>query len=195
MYPVIYPKDQHSKIRLGKNSHSGNSAPVLQNSRERHQSIIDDTPALFNIVDNFGADGSEPMIELSYFDVTKANFSAINEAANTHNLDADLIRAIMYLETTHGYYDKIYPWRNTILPMNVSYTYWKDLGVDETFLEDTRNNIDTGAKILKRIQDRVSDPSVAKIASIYNFMGKEIVSDYGARVATIYQKQLWKVNK
>ncbi|MDH2436353.1 hypothetical protein QCD60_27860 [Pokkaliibacter sp. MBI-7] len=197
MYPIIYPKSPKSQTRLGQNSNGAQNScrPVYQNSPERHRSLIENTPAFFNISDNFGADGSEPAIELSYFDVTKANISHIQSACLKHDVDPDLISAIMYLETTHGYYDKINPWRNTILPMNVSYTYWKDLGVSEASLEQTANNIDIGALILRRIQDRVSDPSVAKIASIYNFLGKEVVSDYGARAATIYKQKLWKKTK
>jgi len=42
---------------------------------------------------------------------------------------------------------------------------------------------------LKRIQDRMKDPKIAKISSIYNFTGSKVISDYGARVAMIYREK------
>ncbi|WLQ16019.1 hypothetical protein O5O45_08840 [Hahella aquimaris] len=72
--------------------------------------------------------------------------------------------------------------------MNIRYKYWKEIVIDEKTMENPSKNIDVGALLLKRIQDRVTDPTVAKIASIYNVLGREIVNQYGARVATIYKK-------
>ena len=109
-----------------------------------------------------------------------------------HDLDADLIRSIMFMETSHGWYDKINPIRKTILPMNIHYEYWKNLGFSKEQLLIPKINIDVGTLILKRIQNRLQYPKISKIASVYNFIGKERVSDYGSRVARIYKERAWE---
>ena len=52
-------------------------------------------------------------------------------------------------------------------------------------------NINFGVILLSRIQARIKNPTIAKIASIYNFLGAEKVNNYGARVAKIYFEQPW----
>ena len=49
-----------------------------------------------------------------------------------------------------------------------------------------------GALILSRIIDRVPNPTIEKVASIYNYTGKEKVSDYGLHVIRIYEDRLWE---
>ena len=58
----------------------------------------------------------------------------------------------MYLEASHGWYDEFAPWlRKTILPMNIHYDYWKELGFSESQLEDPKINIHVGTLLIKRI--------------------------------------------
>lgn len=47
--------------------------------------------------------------------------------AKEKGVDANLVKAIMYMETTHGYYDAILELFNknkSILPMNINVDYW-----------------------------------------------------------------------
>lgn len=105
--------------------------------------------------------------------------------------------AIMYMETTHGWYDKLYPdflekqfpMRKSILPMNIYYSYWRDLGVTKELLNCPFYNIDFDMILLSRIKK----PSIEKIATIYNFLGAEKVNNYGARVNKIYYQQPWNI--
>jgi len=90
------------------------------------------------------------------------------------------------METTHGWYDAVYPMRKTILPMNLYYQYWRDLGITKENLGCSFYNIEFGVILLSRIQQRIENLTIAKIASIYNFLGAEKVNDYGARVAKLY---------
>ncbi|MDG9670442.1 hypothetical protein ONV78_22075 [Hahella sp. CR1] len=190
MYPDIYPVDPQTKRRLSfiSNNFHNTCRPILSATADRKESILKNTVSFFNISNNFQADGSEPLFEASIFDQTKKYSDMIDASSLKYNVDAGLIRAVMYMETTHGYYDSIYPLRVTVLPMNIHYKYWKELAINEKTMENPSKNIDVGALLLKRIQDRVTDPTVAKIASIYNVLGREIVNQYGARVATIYKK-------
>ncbi|WP_166267240.1 hypothetical protein [Marinobacter caseinilyticus] len=86
----------------------------------------------------------------------------------------------MYMETTHGWYDKFYPYRKTILPMNLHYKYWRELGVTKENLECPFYNIEFGIILLARITARVKDPTSRKVATIYHFLGTEKVNEYGA---------------
>ena len=79
--------------------------------------------------------------------------------------------------------------RRSILPMNIHYRYWRKLGVTKELISCPYYNIDFGVILLSRIEAQIENPSIAKIASIYNFLGVEKVSDYGARVARIYFTQ------
>lgn len=97
----------------------------------------------------------------------------------------------MYMETTHGWYDRLYPARKTILPMNIHYRYWRQLGVTKESLACPYYNIEYGVILLSRIKARLEQPTVRKIATLYNFIGAEEVNDYGARVAALCREQPW----
>ena len=166
--------------------------PITQHSEERKRSIELDSNAIFFVKDSLIADNSEVFYETCSQTTVKQYDHIIKVKSFMHDLDADLIRSIMFMETSHGWYDRINPLRKTILPMNIHYEYWKKLGFSKDQLLNPKINIHAGALILKRIQNRLNDPKISKIASVYNFIGKESVSDYGARVAKIYNERAWE---
>jgi len=173
--------------------------PVINNELERKKSIIKNTPAIFEIADNPNAISTEPLIELnSQSEVIRWRVLIIS-SAQKHKVESRLAMAIMYMETTHGWYDKLYPnfldkkfpLKKSILPMNIRYTYWRKLGITKESIRCPYYNIDFGVILLSRIQARIKKPTIAKIASIYNFLGAEKVNNYGARVNKIYHQQPW----
>lgn len=175
--------------------------PIINDSNGRRLSIIRNTPAIFEISENIRANGNIPFIEKqSSQEVTKW-CEASYDIASKSNVDIDLVRAIIYMETTHGYYDHLYdslPFLNgihkqkSIRPMNINFSYWKGLGITEESMSDPIKNIEIGVLLLSRIIKRVQNPTVAKVATLYNFIGAETVNDYGARVTQIYQQKPWK---
>jgi hypothetical protein len=106
-----------------------------------------------------------------------------------------LIRAIMYIETTHGYYDAplaLIGENKSILPMNVNVDYWGDAFGSRAALNDPYENIRAGAEILRRIIANLPrEASVRQIATLYNNINAESVTDYGARVDEIHAQQPW----
>ena len=164
---------------------------VLTKASDRKLSIINNTPAYFPVAENKFASGSKPFIELHDKNEVQKWMLLILLYSKKHNLDPDLVKAIMYMETTHGWYDAINPFRRTILPMNVHFEYWKKLVRSKSRLNCPANNIELGTIILKRISDRVDNNSIRKIATLYNSLAKEQVTDYGARVEVIYKSKLW----
>lgn len=118
----------------------------------------------------------------------------IEEEAARVGLDPDLIRAIMYQENARGWYDVLLDplgAATSILPMNIQPGYWGQLGIDEETARDPRTNIRAGAKLLRAIVDRLPDPTPAKVATIWNSLGRTEVSDFGARVGRTYLAKPW----
>lgn len=166
--------------------------PRINDSDGRKQSILNNTPAIFDIRDD-GPNivGEAPFYELEIASQVHSWCSLIASISKSHRLDSNLVASIMYIETTHGWYDKAYPFKKTILPMNVHYAYWKELGVTKENLACKHYNIEFGTILIARIADRIINPTVRKIATIYNFLGAERVNEYGARVERIYQDKPW----
>lgn len=169
--------------------------PSLTLDAERRKSILDDTPASFPIKYNPNADGSEPWYTEHRIgsDAVAKTDKLIEEEANRLGLDPDLLRAVIYVENSQGHYGGLaglvekLGMAKTVFPMNINPALWSGvIGVRPEDLSDPQLNIRAGATLLKRIKSRLSDPSIAKIASIYNFGGAEQVSDYGTRVEEAY---------
>ena len=104
----------------------------------------------------------------------------------------------MYLEAAHGYYDAPFAGLDryidvidTIRPMNVHTEFWRDF-IGERNPRDPEDNIDIAAQLLRRIVDRLETPTVAKVATIYNSLGRERVSEYGVDVAAYYNQRIWE---
>lgn len=176
--------------------------PVLNDRDSRKDSIVNDTPAIFEIEENSSANGSAPWYEAGSQSEVAKWCGIIIQVSQKHKVDPRLVMAIMYMETTHGYYEKIYPnflesaypMRKSVLPMNINYRYWKSLGVTKEKLACPFYNIEFGVILIKRISDRIAEPTIKKVATIYNFVGAEKVNDYGARVYKLYLSQPWAKN-
>jgi soluble lytic murein transglycosylase-like protein len=125
--------------------------------------------------------------------VRRTDYWIAEESAKV-GVDPDLVRAIIWMESTHGWYDRVLPesQRKTILPMNVYASYWKDLGFSRAELNRADTNIRAGAVILKGLWTRVENPSVEKVATLYHDLRDEAVSGYGKTVDYYYQTKPWK---
>jgi hypothetical protein len=173
---------------------------ILGVSDFRKKSIIENTKAEFIIEENLSADGGKPIYELASQEQVSENEQFIIVSAQKYKLDPDFVRAIIYMESTHGYYDKFCDLNTplcrvgenkSILPMNIYVRYWEGLGFIREDLENPAKNIDAGCLILQRIWERVKNPTIRKVASIYQILSSLEVTDYGARVQNIYEQKLW----
>ena len=81
--------------------------------------------------------------------------------------------------------------------MNVHSYYWAKLleqkGYSREDLKDEKINVEVGVALLIELWNRVDNPTIAKVATLYNFLGAEKVNDYGARVAKVYRHKPWKI--
>lgn len=187
-----------------------NRWPVLIKEADRRRSILENAPGRFIIEANPNADGGTPVLAqhaLGFQAVQKLG-SIIGEEAARLGVDPDLVRAVMYVETAQGYYfgagplldllremkapDPI-PKSKTVLPMNVNPDLWGPLAGADSNLHDPRTNIRAGTVLLKRILERLSNPRLEAVATLYNSLAKDRVTDYGARVADVYRRKLWQI--
>jgi RHS repeat-associated protein len=144
---------------------------------------------------NYSANGSKPWNEFHTQSTVNDYGTAISIAAGRYAINPNLIKAIMYMETTHGWYDTPLSWFNankSILPMNINIAYWGNTFGSRAILEDPEKNIMQGAKMIHRIQINMREPySIRQFATLYNNINATKVNDYGARVENIYYEQTW----
>lgn len=141
------------------------------------------------------ANGRAPFYELDIASPVNGYPKEIDKASTDHKVDPDFIRAIMYVENTHGYYDTIpatFDMNNSLRPMNINTTYWGDAWGKREALKNPSTNIDAGARLLRSIMNAMPGASIAEVATIYNNANAKKVSDYGARVWEVYKSKPWK---
>ena len=149
------------------------------------------------ISDNPGASDKEPSYEITRFSQVNTYSAVIDWIAAEKGVDARLVKAIMYMETTHGWYDEPLDWvgkNKSIRPMNINVDYWGDIFGSREDMKDPNKNIRAGVEMLYRIQLNLPGGSIEKIATLYNNINAIRVSDYGMRVKRIYLDQPWLPN-
>ena len=187
--PKIWGEDMRRTVTI-----SENRPTIIVFEITRKQAVLYNIPVTFAITATRLVNGESPWYELHSASTVSKHYATIRKEAAAVGLQPDLVSAIMYMETTHGYYEAPLRWidkNNSILPMNVRADYWADLGWSRADLQDPAKNIKAGVLMLKRISDRVSQSSVAAIATLYNDLGRTTVTDYGARVEAIYREKTW----
>ncbi len=192
---------KESRENLGIESEISKSVGVFQNTSNRvsvgisrKESVLHDFLMKFKVEGNSSVQGDAPFYELDSMSDVAKHSHAITSEANRLGVDSDLVKAIMYMESTHGYYDIIpalIDKNKSILPMNIRSGYWKDIGFTREKLKKVKNNIAAGVYLIKKLSERVTPYSVEGLASLYQDLGTTKVTEYGARVKQIYDEKLW----
>jgi len=88
------------------------------------------------------------------------NQQAIKIHAHKYGVDPDLLTAIVYYESSHGWYDHFYPGNKTFRPANVNVEMWSGLSdLDpEVIKKDPDAHIELAAMMPSGVQGRVADP-------------------------------------
>lgn len=177
----------------------------------RKEVILNEEPdTYFRVNKNANASDEMPLYEFHSLNQVNQFEPYIQKASQKYNIDADLIRAIIYMETTHGYYD--IPIANllktlglssmqfssnihkSILPMNLNVDYWGNYFGTREQLLDPEYNIDTGTRFIANLSQHQKDYNIEKLASLYNNLAIHRVTNYGKRVAKFYREKPWKNN-
>lgn len=122
--------------------------------------------------------------------------SIIEREAGALGVDADLVKAIMYVENVQGLDSQIaeatgFGESESLLPMNIRPDPWAAIEDPPANLADPATNIRIAVTLIRRVSERIVDPTPAKVASVWNFTGRESVNDFGARVGDVYERRMW----
>ncbi|MCH8096895.1 MAG: hypothetical protein IID53_07435 [Proteobacteria bacterium] len=191
----IRPKAQREIDEAKRNP--GDEKIIFTMAESRQWAVLKDRRVRFNIEDNPAEKGGVPAWRIHALGVeaVRKHDAIIVREAKRKGVDPDLVRAIMYMENADGhkfglsYLAETAGMAKSLLPMNIKPGMWAGLdGVKKEEFENPEANIRAGVTLIKRIQDRLDDPSEAKIGSIWNYTGAEKVNDKGARIQKIYDK-------
>ncbi|MDZ4217267.1 MAG: hypothetical protein U1C97_03035, partial [Candidatus Gracilibacteria bacterium] len=176
-------------------------------AQERDHSIMKNTPLKISIAENPDVRGGVPIYRDESYSEVSGNIHLIEKYAEQYGVDEDIIKSIIYLETTHGYADRVGElvhylsggwWGNTSLrPMNLQLRWGKieengkPLNYIREDLENPEKNIHVGTLLVKRIWDRLENPTVEKIGTVYNNSNALKVSEYGVWLGEIYREKLF----
>jgi len=174
--------------------------PTVNLAKDRVQSILDNTPAVFDIVLDLKAKADAPLYEntiLANLALAK-HTNAIEKFAKEYHVDPDLVKAVMWSENSRGgqmglgyVADAVHKSR-TILPMNIDPNMWYKLVTNNrSDLYNYDTNIEAGTVLLSRIRDRIKDPTPAKIGAIWEYIGFEKTNNYGTYIGRIYKEKPW----
>lgn len=173
--------------------------PVLHRWQDRQRSILDDTPGKIRLEANREADSSDPwyLVNGAGSSAVRLHDEIIRKEAARQKIDPDLIRAIIYAENARGHYfgaaraAEGLGKADSIFPMNINPELWRDLGFAGRNASDPGTNIEVGAKLVKRLHDRLEDPTPEAIGTLYNSLPKDRVTDYGAYIGRLMQEKPW----
>lgn len=121
----------------------------------------------------------------------------IERYARYYDIDADLVKAIMYNEGATGHdfggnYGKdIVKMSKSQMPMNIRKDMWGNFDGRRYDTYIPEQNIELGVQVIKRLKNSIHNPTIEKIATLYNQTGALEVNDYGARTKTIYEQKPW----
>lgn len=182
-------------------------SPIIKMRKDREKSLVENTNALFEIRSNPKNAQNDLWDDVRTFDVLgKSAVQKYNEeileSAQKHNLDPDVIRAVMYAENARGHklgmnaLADVVGLSDSVMPMNIQIKKWSKLiEKNPKELYNSKNNIEASAVLLKRIKDRIKNPTPEKIGSIWNSAGKEETSEFGEYIGKLYREKPWKKTK
>lgn len=183
--------------------------PLSDSAEARKDAILGKGEADFTLKPDLQPVSDKPWYALDAMSEVNENQTVIEEEAKEAGLNPDFIKAIIYVETTQGYYDRaaigydtvsrslglnLRSRHGSIRPMNVRAEYWKDLGYTKDQLEDSRLNIRAGIDLIKHIHSQIPHASISEVATFYNDLDAKIISDYGARVERAMREKPWQKN-
>jgi hypothetical protein len=176
---------------------SGDNTTLVDCLISRQESIIYNIKFYFYVQENDKLKQDTVWYEVGYFEEVTDNIGSIDSSSKKFSIDSELLKSIIYMESTHGYYDAVFEAipskikeNKSIRPTNINVAAWPMLFTREE-ANNVVKNIDAGAYMLKLISDRVADKNILKIASLYNSINAKFVLQYGLEVKNFYDKKPW----
>lgn len=182
-------------------------APIFKDEESRQEVLLKNLPAKFNIKDKPDLKNKKVKERIANTikndkiaaKTVKEHNLAIERLSNKHGVDPDIIRSIMWTENSRGDYFSVNRLADKIgvsksqTPLNINGDLWSPLiGKKSGALNNSEENIEAGVILVKRIGDRIEEPTAAKIGSIWNYAGRELTSDFGVAIGEAFEQKPWK---
>ena len=104
------------------------------------------------------------------------NSEAIEYYSGEYGINSNIVKAIVYTEnargSSYGVILDLVGASKTVLPGNIDKNLWKDL-IPGTDFNDEGQNIRASTKLISEIAERLDDPSVENIYSLYNSLAHD----------------------
>jgi hypothetical protein len=168
---------------------------------ERIEKLTNGQNLFLDVENNSNANQNMPVYTSfpeGYNYVNKYN-DIIEKYAQKYNVDADIVKAIMYNEAATGHKVVLndladrYNLSGSQMPMNIRGDTWGDFNGLHYDTYNPEQNIELGVQVIKKLQNSIHNPTIEKVATLYNSTGAMQVNDYGARTKTIYEEKPWNL--
>lgn len=165
----------------------------------RRDSIEHNIMMTFLVENGSAVDPGSPLTELSAHAENSLIREYIYKYAKEFSLDSNLVNAICYIKTSHGWYDAFFEAVDidvkSIRPMNINIEAWQKLfsarGVTRINLKNKDINVREGCFMLHRLFVRAEPKTVLAVSSLYNSHKAQYVLEYEYHVQRAYNQALW----
>jgi peptidoglycan hydrolase-like protein with peptidoglycan-binding domain len=181
------------------------AAPILDHHKDREKAILENKPARFIVYDDPKVKDDRTNKFFSEVinrgapaqNITKYD-TFIEKYAKEEGLNPDLVRAVMYAEIANGKWGVVddildhTPVTDTKLPMNINPKIWHSLiRVPPKNFTNPEYNIKAGTRLIRRITERMQDPTPAKIGAVWQGLSREEINTYNRRIENAYDERPW----
>ena len=121
----------------------------------------------------------------------------IEKYAEKYNVDADLVKAIMYNEAATGHYGFInqladlFNYSDSQMPMNIQGKTWEDFNGKHYDTKVPEQNIELSALLLKQIENSLDNPTMDRITTVWNGTDANTISPFGGHGQIAYDTKPW----
>ena len=171
--------------------------PCIRTAEARRISILKNKPARFPCAPNPAVSGRAPLWRshrLGVEAVSKYGKMADIEARR-QGVDPIMVKAILYYENADGHKggldEKLDEWgvSRSQKPMSLRSDIWEGLGV--TRYSSPRKQIRAAVTLIKRITERLDNPTPERIGTLWNSLSATKVTERGARIGSVYEDEPW----
>lgn len=170
---------------------------------DRRNAIKQNKKIILDIKENPNANGKWPFYHSQTIGemFVKKYEQPIEYYAKKYNVDADLVKAVMYTENATGHnlglnylFDFLHRSKSQA-PMNIRGDLWGDMQGKHFDTYDPYQNIELSTILLKKLSESIKNPTIAKIGTLWNNTSANMVTDKGARVEYNYRNKWWDTSK
>lgn len=172
---------------------------------KRKEAILNNIPIRFEI-----EEAIDPSYKMSFWDnlynvdtygrsAVQKHDDFISKHSEKHNIDPDMLRAVMYAENARGHKIIVndltdqFGKSKSIMPMNIQKDSWSKL-IDKNpeDMYDPNINVEASTILLRRITNALDKPTPAKVGTLWNNLGARKTNKFGHYIGNLYQEKSWR---